>query len=169
MGNMLFHARVNIGEGAYRAGYRAGGDVFASRDEALAVAGKFGVSCGELQTERHRFGMDAMRAADGRRHFMLERAALDGGEQGIDIGQQQVGCTAHLDSERGVEHVGRCHALMHKAGVWADKLAQMRQEGDDIVLYFALNGIDFFDIKLGRTTFFPNHLGRRGRNYAEFG
>jgi hypothetical protein len=57
---MGFHARVDIGEGADRAGNLAGRDLLARGDEALAVAGELGVMAGELQAEGRRLGMNPM-------------------------------------------------------------------------------------------------------------
>ena len=48
---------------------------------------------------------------------------------------------------------------MDKTRVGANEFAQMRQEGDDVVLNLALNLIDLFNVKLGRAAFFPNRLG----------
>ena len=49
--------------------------------------------------------MNAVRTANGWRHFMLKRAAFDGGEQGVNIGEQQIGSTAHLNGERRIKHI----------------------------------------------------------------
>ena len=73
-----FDPRVDIGEGADRAGNLAGRDLLARGDEALAVAGELGVMAGELQPKRRRLGMDAVAAPDRRRVFVLEGAALQG-------------------------------------------------------------------------------------------
>ena len=74
-------------------------------------AREFGIGMRELEPERGRLGMDAVRAADGRRHLVLEGAALERGEQLVDVGDQDVGGAHELHVEAGVEHVGRGHAL----------------------------------------------------------
>ena len=75
--DMLFDRGRNVGEGADRAGNRAGGDVVARRDQPLAVAREFGIGLRELEAEGRRLGMDAVAAADGRRQLVLECAALE--------------------------------------------------------------------------------------------
>ena len=110
--------------------------------EPLAGAGEFGIGVGELQPERHRLGMNAMRAADGRRHLVLEGALLQRRQHLVDIGYQEVRGTGQLHVETGVEHVGRGHALVHEARLGADDFRQMGQEGDDVVLGFALDLVD---------------------------
>ena len=62
LGDIFFDPRVDVGEGADRAGDLAGGDLLARGDEALAVAGEFGVVPGELEPERRRLGVDAVAA-----------------------------------------------------------------------------------------------------------
>ena len=113
--DMRFDPRVDIGEGADRARNRAGGDLGARRDEPGAVAGEFGIGLGELEPEGDRLGMDAVAAADGRRQLVLEGAALQHREQGVEIGDQDVGGAGELDREAGVEHVGAGHALVQEA------------------------------------------------------
>src|SRR5262245_55458087 len=76
-GDVLLDARVDVGEGADRAQYRAGRDLLARGDEALAVTGEFGPVPGELQPERRRLGVDAVAARDRRRVFVLDGAALE--------------------------------------------------------------------------------------------
>ena len=93
--------------------------------------------------------MDAVRAADGRRELVLERAALERREQLVDVGDQQVGGAHELHVEAGVEHVGRGHALMHEARLGPDDLGQMGEEGDDVVLDLALDLVDARDVELG--------------------
>ena len=70
---------------------RAGRDLLARRDQALAGARELGVGVGELQAEGRRLGVDAVAAADGRRHLVLEGARFERGEQRVDIGDQEVG------------------------------------------------------------------------------
>ena len=105
--------------------------------------------------------MDAVRAADGRRQLVLERAALERGEQPVDVGDQEVGGARQLHVEAGVEHVGRGHALMHEARLRPDDLGQMGQEGDDVVLDLALDLVDALDVERGVAALVPDRLGRR--------
>ena len=76
LGDMRFDARVDLREGADCAGNGAGRDFLACGNQALFRAGEFGIGISQLETERHRLGMDAVRAADGRRHLVFEGAGL---------------------------------------------------------------------------------------------
>ena len=96
--DMRLDARVDVGESADRAGNRAGRNLLARRDQPRAGARKLGVGLRELEAEGGRLGMDAVRAADRRRQLLLEGAALQRGEQRVDVGDQDVAralsCTA---------------------------------------------------------------------------
>ena len=64
-------ARIDLGERADRAGNRAGRYFAARSRKALLGAGEFGIGISELQPKRRRLGMNAVRAADGRREFVF--------------------------------------------------------------------------------------------------
>ena len=113
--------------------------------------------------------MDAVRAADRRRQLVLEGAALERGEQRVDIGDQDVGGAHQLHVEAGVEHVRRGHAGMHEARFGPDDFGQMRQEGDDVVLDLGLDGVDARDVELGGLALVPDFLGGILRDDAELG
>jgi hypothetical protein len=68
-----FHARIGMCKRADGAADGAGGDFRAGGDQALAVAGEFGVVAGEFQAKAGRLGMDAVAAADGERVLVGER------------------------------------------------------------------------------------------------
>ena len=142
---------------------------FARRDQPLPGAGELGVGLRELEPERRRLGMDAVRAADRRRQLVLEGAALERGEQRVDVGDQQIGGARELHVEAGVEHVGRGHALMHEARLRPDDLGEMGEEGDDVVLDLALDRVDARDVELGVPALVPDRLGGVLRDDAEFG
>ena len=91
LGDMVLDARVDVGEGADRAGNGAGGDFLAGGDQARAGAGEFGIGLRELEAEGRRLGMDAVAAADGERVLVLDGALLQRGQQGVEIGEQDVG------------------------------------------------------------------------------
>ena len=76
---------------------------------------------------------------------MLFGAALQGGQQGVQIDQQQVGRPGELDGKTGIQNVGRGHALVNEAGFRADLLGQFGQEGDDVVFDLGLDGVDAGD------------------------
>ena len=146
-GDMRLDARIDLGEGADRAGDRAGRDLLARGDQALAGAGELGIGVGELEAERRRLGVDAVAAADGRRHLVLEGALLQRGQQPSRSAIRRSAARRQLHGEAGVEHVGRGHALVHEARLGADDLGQMGQEGDDVVLGLALDLVDARDVE----------------------
>ena len=121
-------ARVDIGEGADRAGNLAGRDFLARGDEAVAVAGELGVMPGELQPEGRRLGMDAVAARDHRRVFVLEGAPLQRRQHRVEVGEQEVGGLGQLHRKAGVEHVARRHPLVHEARLGPDMLGEVGQE-----------------------------------------
>ncbi len=166
---MGFDPRIDLGESADRAGDRAGRDLGARRDQALFGAGELGIGDGELEPERGRLGMDAVGAADGRREFVFAGAALERGDERIDVGDQKIGGAHQLHVKAGVEHVGRRHALVHETRLGPDDFGQMGEEGDDVVLGLALDLVDAVDIELRRLALGPDLLRRRLRDHAELG
>ena len=112
--------------------------------------------------------MDAMGAADRRRHLVFERALLEGSQEAVHIGDQQVGGAGELHIEAGVEHIGRGHALVHVAGFRPDDLRQMGEKRDDIVLDLALDRIDAIDVEGGIPALGPDRLRGLLRHHAEF-
>ena len=101
--------------------------------------------------------------------LVLEGAALERGEELVDVGDQEVGGAHQLHVEAGVEHVGRRHALMHEARLGPDDLGEMGEKGDDVVLDLALDRIDARDIERGVLALVPDFLGRGLRDDAELG
>ena len=167
--DMLFDAGIDIGEGADGAGNGAGGDFRARVHQPLAAARELGIGLRQLDAEGGRLGMDAVAAADGDRVLVLEGAALQRGQQRVDIGEQDVGGARKLHGKAGVEHVRRGHALMDEARVRPDELGEMGQEGDDVVLGDALDLVDALDVEGRRAALFPDGLGRLLRDDAELG
>ena len=144
---MRLDARVDVGEGADRAGDRAGGDLRSRRASALPGARELGVGQRQLQAEGGRLGVDAVAAADRRRELVLEGAPLQRRQQRVDVREQDVGRAAELHREAGVEDVGRGHALVQEARLRADDLGDVGQEGDDVVLHLALDLVDALDVE----------------------
>ena len=169
VGDVGLDARIDVGEGADGARQRAGRHLLARRDQPLLGAVELGVGVSELQAEGDGLGVDAVAAADGRRHLVLERAALQGGEQGVDIGNEEVGGARQLHVEAGVEHVRGGHALVHEARLGPDDLGEVREEGDDVVLGLALDLIDARDVELGVASLSPDFLGGVVRDDAQLG
>ena len=82
---------------------------------------------------------------------------------------EEIGGANQLHVEAGVEHVGRRHALMHKARFRPDDLRQMGEEGDDVVLGLALDLLDARNVELGVLALGPDLLRRVLRDDAELG
>jgi hypothetical protein len=68
--------------------------------EPRAAAVELGIGLGQLDAERGRFGMDAVAAADGGRVLVFHRAALERGEQVVDVGEQHVRGAGELHREQ---------------------------------------------------------------------
>ena len=58
---------------------------------------------------------------------------------------------------------------MHKARFGSDNFGQMRQEGDDVMLHFALDFIDALDIEDSVLALLPDLGGCFFRHHAQFG
>ena len=150
--------RVDIGERADRAGERRGRDLLPRRDQPPARARKLGIGRSELEAEGGRLGVDPVRAADGRRELVLTGAALERGEQRIDVSDQDVARPPELHGEAGVEHVRAGHPLMHEAGVGADEFGEVGEEGDHVVLGRPFDLVDPRDVEFRLRALFPRSL-----------
>ena len=161
--------RIDVGEGADRAGNRASRNLLARRDKPGAGAGELGMGDGELEAEGGRLGVDSVRAADRRRHLVLEGAALERREQRVDVGDEDVARAPELHGEAGVEHVRAREAQMDEARVGADEFGEMGEEGDHVVLGHLLDLVDPRDVEPGLRPFLPDRLRRRFRDHADLG
>ena len=114
-GDIFLDRGIDIGEGADRAGNRAGGDVLRAPRSAAPCSAQTRhrppPASGRRWSARH--GCRGCGRWSG--YFVLQRAALDRGEQRIEIVEQQSAACASCTARRGVEHVGAGHALMHEA------------------------------------------------------
>ena len=164
---MLLDARIDIGEGADCPRDGAGCDVLAGECEALLGAGEFGIGESQLDPEGRGLGMDAMAPADGNGVLMLMRPALEGGQEIVEIGQQDIGGAAQLHVEAGIEHVRRGHALMDEARLGTDDLGQMGQKRDDVMLGLPFDLVDPGDVEDGVLALGPDGLRRLSGNDAE--
>ncbi len=168
-GDICFDARIDLREGADRAGDGAGRDFLARGDEPVAVAREFGIGLASLRPKVVGSAWMPCERPIGRRHLVLEGAALERGEQRVDVGDENVGGARELHVEAGVEHVRRGHALMHEARLRPDDLGQMGQEGDDVVLDLALDRVDARDVEGGVLALGPDRFGGVLRDDAELG
>ncbi len=112
--------------------------------------------------------MNAVGAADGRRHLVFEGALLQRRQNLVDVLDKQVGGAGELHIEAGVEHVGGGHALVHEARLGADDFGEVGQEGDDVVLGLALDLVDPRHVEGGVLRLGPDRLGGFLRDHAEF-
>ena len=102
-----------------------------------AVALELERPAGELEPERRRLGVDAVRAADGERVAVLLGARGDGGERALEPVQDQRARVAELQRERRVDDVGRRQAVVEPAALLAELLGDGVDEGGDVVLGLA--------------------------------
>jgi hypothetical protein len=105
LGYIFLDAWVDVGEGADGARDGAGRDLALRLDEADLAALELGECLGQLEPEGGRLGVDAVRAADGRRVFVLQCPASKGGEKFVDVAQENVRGAHQLHVEARVEHV----------------------------------------------------------------
>ena len=105
-----------------------------ARDDARAVALERERPAGELEPERRRLGVDAVRAPDRDRVAMLLRPGDDGGERPLDAVEHERARFADLQRERGVEHVRRGQAVVEPAALLAELLRDRVDERGDVVV-----------------------------------
>jgi hypothetical protein len=98
---------------------------------------------------------------------VLARTPLQGREQAVEIGEQQVGSAHQLHVEAGVEDVGGGESRVHEARLGPYVLGQMREEGDDVVLDLALDLVDAGRVELGLGALVPDRFGRALGDQAE--
>ena len=106
--------------------------------------------------------------------LVLEGAAAQGGQQFVEVGQQDVGGLGELDGEAGVEHVAARHAEMDEAAVRPDLLGEPGQEGDHVMARLALYFVDAFHVCRAhggerRFAAFAYDAGRLGGDFAKLG
>ena len=78
--------------------------------------------------------MDRVGAADHHRPGVLARLAREQRDQRVCLGQQQVGGRAALQRQRRVDHVARGQAEVDVAALGADRLGDLADEGDHVVV-----------------------------------
>ena len=113
--------------------------------EALGVAVGLEREAGELDAERRRLGVDAVRAPDADGVDVLARALGERDDELARAGDDDLAGRAELQGERGVEHVGRRQAVVDPAPAGPGALLQHVDEGRDVVVGDALallHGLD---------------------------
>ena len=67
-----------------------------------------------FETEGGGLGMDAVAAADGGGELVFEGALLEGGQELVKIGEQEVRGPHELDVEAGVQNIGEASPMWRK-------------------------------------------------------
>ena len=106
----LAHARFDVGvemrKRADGAGKLADRHDVARAQDAIEIALQLRVPQRQLEAERHRFGVNAVRPSDHRRAPVLFRTHAHGLHQAGDVLDDEVAGIAHLQRLRGVDDVG---------------------------------------------------------------
>ena len=89
---------------------------------------------GELEPERRRLGVDAVRPPDRDRLAMLLRSGDDRREGALDPVEHERPGLADLERQRGVEHVRRGEAVVEPAPFLAELLRHRVDERGDVVV-----------------------------------
>ena len=100
------NVRIEVRERADRAGQFPDRDHVAGAQDAVEVALQLGVPQRQLEAERHRFGVHAVRPADHRRAPVLLGAGAHGVHQRGDPLDDEAAGLAHLKRLGGVDDVG---------------------------------------------------------------
>ena len=153
--------RIEMREGPHGAGDLADRDDVAGAQDAIEIAPQLGVPERELEAERHRLGVHAVRAPDHRRHPVLVGARAHRLHQGADVLDDEAAGLAHLERLGGVDDVGGREAEVQVARRGPDLLGDGGREGDHVVLR---DRFDLFDARRCRT---PPWRAARPRPRAE--
>src|SRR5204863_9459787 len=90
---------------------------------------------GELEPERRRLGVHAVRAADRERRAVLVGAPDDGLEGMVDAGEEQRARLPDPYRERGIDHVRRREPVMEPAStLLVEPFAHGVDEGGQVVV-----------------------------------
>ncbi len=164
----LLDGRIEMRKRADGAGNLADTDDLAGPPNAFQVPAELGVPERQLQSERHDFGVDAVRAADHRRLPMLEGARLDRLGQGRHVPEDQVASLDHLQRLRRVDDVRGRQAEVKPARRGAGVFRDRCRERDDVVLSRLLDLFDAGDVEAallaqGPCSVVRHDAGRRHR------
>ena len=134
-----FDLRVDIGKCADHARDFTVGNVLAGLTQTGLAALHLGVPVGGFEAKGYRLGVDAVGAADRQGLGVLAGQTCEDRQQGLNIGQQEVGRLAQLDGKRGVDDVRRGQAQVQVAPGLTQRLGHGRHKSDHIVLDLGLN------------------------------
>ena len=102
--------------------------------DPLPGARQFEGPAGELEPERRRLGVHAVRAADLQRLAVLLRPCRNGGEGAVEPGEDEHAGLLDLQRERGVDDVGGGEAVVEPAALLAELLGDGVDEGGRVVV-----------------------------------
>ena len=139
--------RRQVREGADGARNLADADDLARAAQARQVALQLGVPQRQLQAERHRLGVHAVRAANHGRVPVLVGPRTDGLGQRIDVPDDQIGRLDHLQRQRGVDDVGGRQAEMQIPRRRPHMLGHRRRERNHVVMRRLLDFLDARDVE----------------------
>ena len=97
--------------------------------------------------------------------------ALKRGEKRVEVGEKQIGGTAQLHREAGVEHVRRGHPEMNESPLGSDQFGQFRGESDHVVARHIFECLDAADAlpRVGLIAPLADRLGRSLGDHTQFG
>ena len=162
----LLNLRVDVRVRADSARELADRDDLLGMLHALNVALDLSAPEQELEAERHRLCMDAMRATDARRMLEFLRAAAQDLAELLEVIEDDRAGIAHHHAVCRVLDVRGRQALVDVFGVITNILGDVRQERDDVVVRDRLDLMDAVDIEF---CFRANVLGSLFRDLSEFG
>ncbi len=112
----------------------AGGDLVDGLGQAAAAAIDLERPAGELQTERDRLRVDAVGPAHHQRVGLAPRSDDQGRDQAVAVAKEERPRVAELEGERGVDDVAARQAEMEIAALRPDRLRDLADERDDVVV-----------------------------------
>ena len=125
--------------GADGAGELADAEALDRVDEPLAIAVERERPPGELEPERGRLGVDAVRSTHADRVAVLLGTGDDGSEGAIEALEQERPRVLDGEREGRVEHVRRREAVVEEAAVVAEPLGDRIHEGRNVVVRLPLD------------------------------
>ena len=137
------------GVGADGARHLADGDGLTRGPEALGVAIELGDPDGELEPERRRLGVDAVRAPHADRALVRDGAARDDLAQPAELAGEHVRGGDELETGRGVPDVVGGQPVVDPARLRAERVGDRAQERRDVVVGLIDVAVDRRDVDGG--------------------
>ena len=153
---------VEVAVGPDRPGDLAGGDLGDRLGQASAVAVQLERPAGQLEPERRRLGVDRVGPAHHHRRGLGSGAGDERRDQAVAVGQQALTGGSQLERQPGVDDIAAGQAEMEIAAFRADRLGDLADEGDDVVVGRPLDLGDPLDVDPGPALDRGKGLGRDG-------